>query len=63
MTMKMYQLSNLNELCNIYVYQSIYAKFLALAMSLILLMLSNFEKSSMLMAILAPLDEVIGRIC
>ena len=42
--MKIYQLSNLNELRNIYVYQSIYAKFLVLAMSLILLLLSNFWK-------------------
>ena len=46
-----------------HVYQSIYTKFVALARSLNLLLLSNFEKSSMLKAILAPLYDVIGRIC
>ena len=42
MTMKIYQLSNLNELRDIYVNQNIYTKFVALARSLILLLLSNF---------------------
>ena len=44
MTMKIYQLSNLNELRDIYVNQNIYTKFVALARSLILLLLSNFWK-------------------
>ena len=42
MTMKLYQLWNLSELRNAYVYQSIYTKFAALASCLILLLFSNF---------------------
>ena len=44
MTMEIYQLSNLIVLRNIYAYQNIYTRFVALARSLILLLLSNFWK-------------------
>ena len=49
--------------CVTHVHQSIYTKFVALARCLVLLLLSNFLKSSMLKATLAPLDDVIGSIC
>ena len=44
MTMKLYQLWNHNVFRKAYVYQSIYTKFVALATSFILLLLSKFWK-------------------